>query len=88
MACVNPNAPEFREILERIGNPLLAEIEHDRQFPAGELGISDELSLYLASQIHKNFGVKIPIKNPDLFNLISTIAPINQQDIDDKKLEC
>lgn len=88
MSCVNPNAPEFREILERVDNPLLAELEYDRQYPAGELGISDELSLYLADQIHKNFGVRIPINNPDMFDIISTRNPINQEDVDEKKLEC
>jgi hypothetical protein len=31
MACINPNSPEFKAALERTGNPLLAEIEVDRQ---------------------------------------------------------
>jgi hypothetical protein len=88
MACVNPNAPEYREILERVGNPLLAELEYDRQFPAGELGISDELSLYLADQMQKNFGITIPITNPDMLNLVNTREVITQTDIDEKKLEC
>ncbi len=29
MACVNPNDPLFKEILDRVENPLLAEIEFD-----------------------------------------------------------
>ena len=88
MSCINPNAPEFREILERVGNPLIAEIEYDRQFPADAAEISDEMYLYLADQIQKNFGVRIPINNPDMFDIISTRNPINQEDVDEKKLEC
>ena len=88
MACVNPNAPEYREILERVGNPLLAELEYDRQFPADAAEISDEISLYLAEQIHKNFGVTIPINNPDMFSIISTRDPVTQADVEEKKLEC
>jgi len=30
-SCVNPNNKEFQEILKRINNPLLAELEYDRQ---------------------------------------------------------
>jgi hypothetical protein len=29
MACVNPNNPQFKELLSRLGNPLLAELEFD-----------------------------------------------------------
>jgi len=29
MACINPNSPEFKSALDRIGNPLLAEIDVD-----------------------------------------------------------
>jgi len=31
MACINPNDPEFLKILARVGNPILAEIEFDKQ---------------------------------------------------------
>ncbi len=31
MACTNPNDPAFQEILARVGNPILAEIEYDKQ---------------------------------------------------------
>lgn len=31
MACINPNDPAFQEILARVGNPILAEIEYDKQ---------------------------------------------------------
>lgn len=30
MACINPNNPEFKAILQRVGNPLLAEVEFDQ----------------------------------------------------------
>jgi hypothetical protein len=30
MACINPNDPKFKEILARVGNPLLAEIEFEK----------------------------------------------------------
>ena len=53
-----------------------------------ESSISDELLLYLADQISKNFGVRIPIKNPDLFNLVTTRNVINQADLANKKKEC
>ena len=33
MSCVNPNDPRFKEILQQVGNPLLAEIEFDRLYP-------------------------------------------------------
>ena len=31
MACINPNDPAYQEILARVGNPILAEIEYDKQ---------------------------------------------------------
>ena len=31
MPCINPNSPEFKEALEKTGNPLLAEIQVDEQ---------------------------------------------------------
>jgi hypothetical protein len=31
MACINPNDPIYKEILARVGNPILAEIEYDKQ---------------------------------------------------------
>jgi hypothetical protein len=31
MACINPNDPAYQEILARVGNPILAEIEFDKQ---------------------------------------------------------
>ena len=87
MACINPNDPGFREILARVGNPLIAAMEFDEQV-APNAPVSDELSLYLADQIKKNFGVTIPIKNPDMFDLISTYTPVTQAEVDEKKLEC
>jgi hypothetical protein len=31
MACINPNDPAFQQILARVGNPILAEIEYEKQ---------------------------------------------------------
>ena len=39
MACINPNSPEFKEILSKVNNPLLAEIEMDK----GTLPITQEM---------------------------------------------
>ena len=54
MACINPNDPKYKEILERVGNPLLAELEFDRLYPS-ELNYSlksiDILSSEKAIQI-------------------------------------
>jgi hypothetical protein len=41
MACVNPNDPRFLEILQQVGNPLLAEIEFDKLYPFEEERIAD-----------------------------------------------
>ena len=37
MACINPNDPGFKEILARVENPLLAEIEFEKQQEGGML---------------------------------------------------
>ena len=39
MACINPNSPEFKEILSKVNNPLLAEIEMDK----GTVPITQEI---------------------------------------------
>lgn len=58
MACVNPNDPRFQEILARVGNPLLAEIEFqqlEQVKPRGgevqyQLPQGRELEEYIASE--------------------------------------
>lgn len=30
MSCINPNDPKFKSLLEKVGNPLLAELEFDK----------------------------------------------------------
>ena len=54
MACINPNDPKYKEILERVDNPILAELEFDRLYPS-ELNYSlksiDILSSEKAIQI-------------------------------------
>ena len=50
MACINPNDPAFQEILARVGNPILAELEFDKQNISEEIKSSiaspEKLSLY------------------------------------------
>ena len=85
MACINPNDPIFKEILARVGNPILAEIEFDQMTEPEEY---NEISLYLSRQINDKFGVKIGPLVPDMLDLINSQPVINQEDIDNKKLEC
>jgi len=88
MGCVNKSDPDFKRILEVVRNPLLAELKYKEDYPTIDDGVTDEIYLYLADQIRKNFGVRIPINNPDMFSVISTRDPINQIEVDEKKLEC
>ena len=85
MACVNPNDPTFKEILARVGNPILAEIEFDEMTEPEDI---NEISLYLSRQIHDKFGVKIGPLLPNMLDLLNNQPVINQEDVDNKKLEC
>jgi hypothetical protein len=46
MACINPNDPKFQEILARVGNPILAEIEFNKyqvQYDAAKSIIAEKI---------------------------------------------
>jgi hypothetical protein len=55
MACVNPSAPEYLEILKTESNPLLAEIEYDRLYD-DEGNINHSLSNFTSDQENNNYG--------------------------------
>ena len=69
MSCVNPNTPEFKEVLEEVGgNPLLAELEFDEIYPGkpstdSKVVLDIELNSYISNQIANKFGISIPTKN-------------------------
>ena len=68
---------------------ILAQMENiDIPLPERKDEISDELLVYLSEQMKKNFGITIPIKDPDMFNIISTRNVISQNDINENKSKC
>jgi hypothetical protein len=68
---------------------ILAQMENmDIPLPERKDEISDELLVYLSEQMKKNFGITIPIKDPDMFNIISTRNIISQNDIDENQTNC
>lgn len=54
MACVNPNNPDYKVLLEKINNPLLAEIEFNRQSE-----VSAEKAMPMIKELVKRMGVDI-----------------------------
>ena len=85
MSCVNPNDPLFKILLKEIKNPLLAEIEFDRQEGVeseveveeevvGDVDRNDELDSYITDQLFTKLGITVPNKNNE------TLIP--QGDID------
>lgn len=85
MSCVNPNDPLFKILLKEIKNPLLAEIEFDRQEGVeseveveeevvGDVDRNDELDSYITNQLFTKLGITIPNKNNETL--------ISQADID------
>ena len=81
MACINPNDPMYKEILARVGNPILAEIEFEKQQEISarienEMGESYWKNIYTNKRLfnREEFeNVSIPgIKNkfqPDYYNI-------------------
>jgi len=68
---------------------ILAQMENmDMPLPERKEEISDELLLYLSEQMNKNFGINIPMKDPDMFKIISTRNVISQNDIDENQTNC
>jgi hypothetical protein len=63
MPCVNKNDPNFREILSRVGNPLLAEVEYIERF-----GLAQTMSQELFS---KEDVIKLYDNQFDNFKVVS-----------------
>jgi len=61
MACITPNDPRFKELLAKVRNPLLAELEHDKEM---SLGTSD------VAQVKKNIADNLP---PAVANVVNVV---------------
>lgn len=80
MACINPNSPEFKEILLKVNNPLLAEIEMDKSITTDDItSIKNNVSNNNTSSINtttiqeaNNFDTKQNIE--DLFETDTELA--------------
>jgi hypothetical protein len=68
MACINPNDPAYQEILARVGNPILAEIEFDKQTPSEEI-LSSTASPKTIAMIN-DFLTRIGVDTEDIKNVI------------------
>ena len=67
MACINPNSPEFKEILSKVNNPLLAEIEMDKS-------ISTNDEILIEKDVSSNNDISI--NNPTIQETISWIKSV------------
>lgn len=65
MLCINPDDPRFKEILKRVGNPILAEIEYKREIElASKTTLETEFTLAdKIPPIEQNFEDDSPYKN-------------------------
>jgi prefoldin subunit 5 len=85
---INPNLVDNSEIqYSKVGSKQ--DIEGFKEFvnkPTTE--DINEISLYLSRQIHDKFGVKIGPLLPNMLDLLNNQPVINQEDVDNKKLEC
>ncbi len=68
MACINPNDPAYQEILARVGNPILAEIEFDKQTTPKEI-ISSTASPKTIAMIN-DFLTRIGVDTETIKNVI------------------
>jgi hypothetical protein len=68
MACINPNDPAYQEILARVGNPILAEIEFDKQTTPEEI-ISSTASPKTIAMIN-DFLTRIGVDTETIKNVI------------------
>lgn len=66
MACVNPNDPRFQEILKRVENPLLAEIEYDKQMSEGTQSVK-------STQISKKIKDDLPSEVADAVTVVDEV---------------
>ena len=55
MACINPNSPEFKEILLKVNNPLLAEIEMDKSISTNDTNPTDSNTSALENKLIDGF---------------------------------
>lgn len=77
MACINPNDPAYQEILARVGNPILAEIEFDKQQQI-KSGVEKlfESNPELANQVYEASGF---INSQELENLKKEFSSFSNQ---------
>jgi len=64
MACITPNDPRFKELLAKVRNPLLAELEHDKEM---SLGTSD------VAQVKKNIADNLPSAVANVVNVVEYV---------------
>lgn len=64
MACINPNSPEFKSAFQRTGNPLLAEIEVDKNQQQIKPGVAElfESNPELANAVYEAAGFIKPFR--------------------------
>ena len=94
MSCVNPNDPLFKILLKEIKNPLLAEIEFDRQEGVeseveveeevvGDVDRNDELDSYITDQLFTKLGITVPNKNNETLIPQGDVDKFNRYDFDE-----
>ena len=66
MACINPNDPRFQEILKRVNNPLLAEIEYDKEMSEGVQSVK-------STQISKKIKDDLPVEIADAVTVVDEV---------------
>ena len=89
MACVNPNDPQFKKILARVGNPLLAELEFEAlseqadtvffQRPSDPLRTKEDIE----KELLKSRGIKrykggIMITKNGYFDAVKAVNAVNK----------
>lgn len=76
MSCVNPNDPRFKEILQQVGNPLLAEIEFDKLYPEAEVPSNYKVDERVEEKYFSDSTIK---RTSDVLKLISDSShPLNK----------
>jgi hypothetical protein len=63
--------------------------DYNRFIPnAYKTSIDEELSVYLANELKNQLDINVPLKQPNMLDILSTAKVVTQEDIDNKKLEC
>jgi hypothetical protein len=50
--------------------------------------LNEELAVYLANELKNQLDINVPLKQPNMLDILSTAKVVTQEDIDNKKLEC